>query len=60
MNNIDEHMLAFKRPVILGIVFSMAAELFIFILWGLILYPAGSIVYHWFDIYDIEEGRIKQ
>ncbi len=21
--------------------------------------PKGSIVYHWFDIYDIEEGRIK-
>ncbi|MGJ8655141.1 MAG: DUF5069 domain-containing protein [Akkermansiaceae bacterium] len=22
--------------------------------------PKGSIVYYWFDIYDIEEGRIKQ
>jgi len=22
--------------------------------------PKGSVVYHWFDIYDIEEGRIKQ
>lgn len=22
--------------------------------------PAGSIVYHWFDVYDIEEGRIKR
>ncbi len=21
--------------------------------------PKGSIVYHWFDVYDIEEGRIK-
>ncbi len=21
--------------------------------------PVGSIVYYWFDIYDIEEGRIK-
>ena len=20
--------------------------------------PAGKIVYHWFDVYDIEEGRI--
>ena len=20
--------------------------------------PAGSIVYHWFDVYDIEEGRL--
>ena len=20
--------------------------------------PAGNIVYHWFDVYDIEEGRI--
>ena len=19
----------------------------------------GSVVYHWFDVYDIEEGRIK-
>jgi hypothetical protein len=22
--------------------------------------PAGSIVYYWFDVYDIEEGRINQ
>lgn len=22
--------------------------------------PKGSIVYRWFDVYDIEEGRIKQ
>jgi len=21
--------------------------------------PSGSIVYYWFDVYDIEEGRIK-
>ncbi len=22
--------------------------------------PKGSVVYHWFDVYDIEEERIKQ
>lgn len=32
----------FRRPLILGIAGSMAAELVIFVVWGLILYPAGD------------------
>ncbi|REJ76282.1 MAG: hypothetical protein DWQ47_11780 [Acidobacteria bacterium] len=45
MTNVDAQVRALKRPVILGIVFSMTAELVIFILWGLILFPAGNIFY---------------
>ena len=43
--NLDEQIRVWNRPVKLGIIFSVAAELFIFVLWGLILYPEGNILY---------------
>ncbi len=45
MNNSQELIKEFKRPVILGIFFSALAEFVIFVVWGLFLYPEGNILY---------------
>ena len=45
MENLNEQIRVFNRPVKLGIIFSVEAELIIFVFWGLILYPDGNIVY---------------
>ena len=45
MNDLERQIQVLNRPIKLGIIFSMATELFIFILWGLILYPEGNMVY---------------
>jgi hypothetical protein len=43
MNSIEiQH---FNRPVKLGIIFSVTAELIIFVFYGLILFPEGNLLY---------------
>lgn len=40
----DETELAFRRPIILGLTFSILGELIIFLIFGVFLHPQGSLL----------------